>query len=121
MVLVFPSDDFSNVVSAPDDANDSYSDFDKFHDSGPEPYYVVDLEDVEVRSGKGYRVMEEAMSEIETSAATGHRYMQSMIGSWYNMGMTREMSQAKVLLYRSFAVKGRNLQSKMALAYTYYC
>ncbi|CAA3003413.1 ERAD-associated E3 ubiquitin-protein ligase component HRD3A-like isoform X2 [Olea europaea var. sylvestris] len=75
---------------------------------------------LEAGSGGGYRVMEEAVSEIEAAAAAGNPHAQSVIGFWYNMGMTREMSQAKAFLYHSFAADGGNLQSKMALAYTYY-
>ncbi|CAI9786898.1 unnamed protein product [Fraxinus pennsylvanica] len=156
MVLVLPLDDLSDAISAPDDADGSYSDSDEFNDSGPEPGSVVDPgswsdifespacvngtsiinnEDnkdydgaycealrkmLEVGSGGGYRVMEEAVSEIEAAAAAGHPHAQSVIGFWYNMGMTRELSQAKAFLYHSFAAEGGNLQSKMALAYTYY-
>ncbi|KAL2478893.1 ERAD-associated E3 ubiquitin-protein ligase [Forsythia ovata] len=75
---------------------------------------------MESGSRGGYRVMEEAASEIEVAAAAGHPHAQSVVGFWYNMGMTRERSQAKAFLYHSFAAEGGNMQSKMALAYTYY-
>ncbi|CAA2967083.1 ERAD-associated E3 ubiquitin- ligase component HRD3A [Olea europaea subsp. europaea] len=73
-----------------------------------------------LQSGERYRVMEEAVSEVEVAVATRHLHAQSVIGSWYNMGLTREISQANLFFSHSFAAEDGNLQSKMALAYTYY-
>ncbi|XP_027125942.1 ERAD-associated E3 ubiquitin-protein ligase component HRD3A isoform X1 [Coffea arabica] len=66
------------------------------------------------------RGMAEAAMEIETAAAAGHSHSQSVMGFLYGMGIMRERSKAKAFLHHYFAAEGGNMQSKMALAYTYY-
>ncbi|CAL5442442.1 unnamed protein product [Camellia sinensis] len=65
------------------------------------------------------RLMEEASAEIEAAAAGGYPHAQSALGFLYNMGVTRERNGAKAFMYHHFAANGGNMQSKMALAYTY--
>ncbi|KAK3036989.1 hypothetical protein RJ639_029978 [Escallonia herrerae] len=64
-------------------------------------------------------MMERAVSEIEAAAAGGHPHAQSAMGFLYSVGMAREKNRTKGFLYHTFASDGGNLQSKMALAYTY--
>ncbi|KAK3008901.1 hypothetical protein RJ639_014934 [Escallonia herrerae] len=64
-------------------------------------------------------MMERSVSEIEAAAGGGHPHAQSAMGFLYSMGMAREKNRAKGFLYHTFASDGGNLQSKMALAYTY--
>ncbi|KAA8541357.1 hypothetical protein F0562_025324 [Nyssa sinensis] len=71
-----------------------------------------------VRSGDP-TMMEEAASEIEAATADGYTHAQSTLGFLYNMGMMRERDRAKAFMYHYFAADGGNMQSKMALAYTY--
>ncbi|PKI77827.1 hypothetical protein CRG98_001791 [Punica granatum] len=65
------------------------------------------------------RPMEAAASEIEASAMAGYPHAQSALGFLYGMGQMRERSKVKAFLYHHFAAEGGNMQSKMALAYTY--
>ncbi|XP_077236107.1 HCP-like superfamily protein [Tasmannia lanceolata] len=65
------------------------------------------------------RSMEEAASEIQTSAMAGFPHAQSVLGFLYGVGCMREHSRSKAFLYHNFAAEGGNMQSKMALAYTY--
>ncbi|KAL1802315.1 hypothetical protein ACET3Z_030962 [Daucus carota] len=65
------------------------------------------------------RMMEEGVGEIEEAARGGHAHGQSMMGYLYNMGVLRERSKAKGFMYHYFAAEAGNMQSKMALAYTY--
>ncbi|XP_057952673.1 ERAD-associated E3 ubiquitin-protein ligase component HRD3A-like [Malania oleifera] len=65
------------------------------------------------------RVMEEAASEIEAAAKRAYPPAQSVLGFLYQMGQMRERNGAKGFLYHYFAAEGGNMQSKMALAYTY--
>lgn len=69
-------------------------------------------------SGEG-RLMEEAVSEFEASAAAGYAHAQSALGFLYGMGQMRDRSKGKAFLYHHFAAEGGNMQSKMAVAYTY--
>ncbi|XP_052182525.1 ERAD-associated E3 ubiquitin-protein ligase component HRD3A [Diospyros lotus] len=66
------------------------------------------------------RVVDEAASEIEAAAAAGYPHAQSILGFLYSMGMTRARNRAKAFLYHNFAADGRNMHSKMALAFTYF-
>ncbi|XP_058079799.1 ERAD-associated E3 ubiquitin-protein ligase component HRD3A isoform X2 [Magnolia sinica] len=66
------------------------------------------------------RLMEEAASEIEASAGRGFPHAQSALGFLHGMGCMRDQSTAKAFLYHHFAAEGGNMQSKMALAYTYF-
>ncbi|KAJ7975247.1 ERAD-associated E3 ubiquitin-protein ligase component HRD3A [Quillaja saponaria] len=65
------------------------------------------------------RLMEEAIGEIEAAAESGYPAAQSVLGFLYGMGQMRERNKAKAFLYHHFAAEGGNMQSKMALAYTY--
>ncbi|KAL7584013.1 ERAD-associated E3 ubiquitin-protein ligase component HRD3A [Lactuca sativa] len=67
----------------------------------------------------GGRAMEDVASEIESAAATGNPHAQSLLGFLYNTGMARERSGAKAFMYHHFAADSGNMQSKLALAYTY--
>lgn len=65
------------------------------------------------------RLMEEASGEIEAAAESGYPAAQSVLGFLCGMGLLRERSKSKGFLYHHFAAEGGNMQSKMALAYTY--
>lgn len=65
------------------------------------------------------RMMVEAASEIEAVATSGDPHSQSVMGLLYGSGLMRERDKAKAFLYHYFAAEGGNMQSKMALAYTY--
>ncbi|MCD7452773.1 hypothetical protein HAX54_018075 [Datura stramonium] len=81
-------------------------------------YYSVVSKIVKAYSRGDERAMEEAASEIE--AALGWPPTRSLfLGFLYGMGIGRERSKAKSFLYHHFAAEGGNMQSKMALAYTY--
>lgn len=75
---------------------------------------------MEAASRGEFGVMEEAVAEIEAASVLGHPHGQSAMGFLYSMGIGRERSDAKAFLYHYFASEGGNMQSKMALAYTYY-
>ncbi|KAL6584426.1 ERAD-associated E3 ubiquitin-protein ligase component hrd3a [Orobanche minor] len=83
-------------------------------------YYNGVRKMVEAAAKGEYRIMEEAAAEIEAVAAVGQSHGQSVIGLLYNMGIGREMSEGKAFLHHYFAALGGNMQSKLALAYTYY-
>ncbi|CAA2987130.1 ERAD-associated E3 ubiquitin- ligase component HRD3A [Olea europaea subsp. europaea] len=136
--------------SSPDDFVADTSDFDDFPDSESQPDSVIDPGSwspifepetdesnnalinskliyysavrlmVEAVSKGEYRLMEDAVSEIDTASTGGDPYAQSVMGFFYNTGMTREKNKAKAFLHHYFAAQGGNIQSKMALAYTYY-
>ncbi|CAN4125252.1 unnamed protein product [Withania somnifera] len=136
------SADSTNLVDDPSDSG-----FDDFIDSEAKPDYVLDPgswspifepatapQDHLEHEGAYYsavskivkaynrgdeRAMEEAASEIEAAASEGHPHAQSILGFLYGMGIGRERSKAKSFLYHHFAAEGGNMQSKMALAFTY--
>ncbi|XP_047941801.1 ERAD-associated E3 ubiquitin-protein ligase component HRD3A-like [Salvia hispanica] len=83
-------------------------------------YYSGVSKLVEAASRGDFRVIEEAVAEIETASTMGHPHGQSVMGFLYSMGIGRERSDAKAFLQHYFAAQGGNMQSKMALAYTYY-
>ena len=66
------------------------------------------------------RLMEEAAAEIEAAASSGNAHAQSALGFLYGTGVTKERNRAKAFTYHYFSSNGGNMQSKMALAYTYY-
>ncbi|XP_010540030.1 PREDICTED: ERAD-associated E3 ubiquitin-protein ligase component HRD3A-like [Tarenaya hassleriana] len=143
-VLVFSNDDLNGGVTTGDDGNES-SEFDEFGDSDSKseeeldpgswrPIFEPDDSAVQVASPKYYsglhkifsaasegnaRLMEDAVAEIEAVAAAGDPQAQSVMGFVYGMGMMREKSAAKSFTYHHFAAEGGNMQSKMALAFTY--
>ncbi|KAL5099585.1 hypothetical protein RYX36_003912 [Vicia faba] len=65
------------------------------------------------------RLIEEGSGEIETAAESGYPAAQSVLGFLWGMGLLRERSKQKAFVYHHFASDGGNMQSKMALAYTY--
>lgn len=83
-------------------------------------YYNGVRKMVEAASRGDVRVMEEAVAEIEAAAAVGQPHAQSVMGYLYSMGIGRDRSEGKAFLHHYFAAQGGNMQSKMALAYTYY-
>ncbi|KAM3268808.1 ERAD-associated E3 ubiquitin-protein ligase component HRD3A [Capsicum chacoense] len=149
LVLVLSQEDLKEAAADSTNLVDDTSDsgFDDFIDSEAKPDYVLDpgswspifepataSEDHLEHEGVYYsavskivkaysrgdeRAMEEAASEIEAAAVAGHPHAQSILGFLYGMGIGRERSKAKSFLYHHFAAEGGNMQSKMALAYTY--
>ncbi|KAI3976962.1 hypothetical protein MKX01_008820 [Papaver californicum] len=83
-------------------------------------YYSGIKKMIKAVSNGDYRLMEEATSEIEASAVKGYPHAQSTLGFLYGTGQLREKNGAKAFLYHQFASNAGNMQSKMALAYTYY-
>uniref|UniRef100_A0A0D6R345 DOD-type homing endonuclease domain-containing protein n=1 Tax=Araucaria cunninghamii TaxID=56994 RepID=A0A0D6R345_ARACU len=65
-------------------------------------------------------LLKEAIEDFQPAADSGHAHAQSTLGFLYASGCGVEQSNAKAFLYHHFAAEGGNLQSKMALAYTYY-
>lgn len=82
-------------------------------------YYSGLRKMISAASSGDSRLMEVAASEIETAAAAGYSHAQSAIGFLYQMGQLKERNKAKSFVYHHFAADGGNIQSKMALAYTY--
>ncbi|KAL9669124.1 hypothetical protein QQ045_006666 [Rhodiola kirilowii] len=64
--------------------------------------------------------MDEASSQIEAATLAGNPHAQSLLGFLHSMGLARARDGAKALLYHHFAADGGNVQSKLALAYTYF-
>ncbi|KAL5697355.1 ERAD-associated E3 ubiquitin-protein ligase component hrd3a [Ranunculus cassubicifolius] len=71
-------------------------------------------------SSSDVSLMREGAAEIEDLANQGNPHAQSALGFLYGTGQLRDTSAAKAFLHHHFASQGGNLQSKMALAYTYY-
>ncbi|KAG6390718.1 hypothetical protein SASPL_148462 [Salvia splendens] len=76
---------------------------------------------VDAAAGGEFRVIDEAVADIAAASALGHPHGQSVMGFLHSMGIGRERNDAKAFLHHYFAAQGGNLQSKMAMAYTYYC
>lgn len=72
-----------------------------------------------VSSGE-VNLMDEAAKEIEAAVAVGHPHARSVLGFLNGAGQMRERNKAKAFMYHYFAADGGNMQSKMALAYTYF-
>ncbi|CAA7043144.1 unnamed protein product [Microthlaspi erraticum] len=84
------------------------------------PQYYSGLHKILAAASEGNTVlMEEAVSEIDSSASSGDPHAQSVMGFVYGIGMMRETSRAKSILHHHFAAEGGNTQSKMALAFRY--
>ncbi|KAG5014852.1 hypothetical protein AAZX31_08G053400 [Glycine max] len=64
-------------------------------------------------------LIQDGAAEIGALAETGHPASQSVLGFLWGMGLLRERSKGKAFLYHHFAAEGGNMQSKMALAYSY--
>ncbi|KAL3748991.1 hypothetical protein ACJRO7_010129 [Eucalyptus globulus] len=145
--LILTQEDLKEVAAAPPDELLDSADWDEFGDSesrpeeeldpgswrpmfesgeppaaGSEPeelyYSGVSKMMAAASSGEG-RLMEEAVSEFEVSAAAGYAHAQSALGFLHGTGQMRDRSKGKAFLYHHFAAEGGNMQSKMALAYTY--
>uniref|UniRef100_A0A2P2K7L8 ERAD-associated E3 ubiquitin-protein ligase component HRD3A n=1 Tax=Rhizophora mucronata TaxID=61149 RepID=A0A2P2K7L8_RHIMU len=148
-VLVLSQEDLKEAPSADSDADPAESsppDWDEFGDSDSKPdheldpgswrpifepdssfsndgmaeYYAAVEKMLAAAAGGEVRALEEAVAQIEALAAeTGDPQAQSVLGFLFGLGQTRERSKARSFLYHCFAAEGGNLQSKMALAYTY--
>lgn len=90
------------------------------NDNGELIYYNGVKKMLEASSMGEFRVMEEAVAYFESAAALGQPHGQSMMGFLHSMGIGKEKSEGKAFLNHYFASQGGNMQSKMALAYTYY-
>ncbi|KAF9592461.1 hypothetical protein IFM89_014951 [Coptis chinensis] len=66
------------------------------------------------------QLMEEAGLEIEAMSKEGYAHAQSVLAFLYGTGQLREKSGSKAFLHHHFSAQGGNVQSKMALAYTYF-
>ncbi|KAF8398981.1 hypothetical protein HHK36_014846 [Tetracentron sinense] len=148
-VRVISKDDLNPPSSTDDDSTaDDSSEWEEFGDSDNKSEDELDLglwrpifeldsvsdpkseEEVLYYSGVGKMVssatsgnttlMEEAASEIEAAAIGGFPHAQSALGFLYGTGQLRERNKEKALLYHHLAAQGGNMQSKMALAYTYF-
>ncbi|KAJ6977025.1 ERAD-associated E3 ubiquitin-protein ligase component HRD3A [Populus alba] len=86
-----------------------------------EQYYSAVEKMFSAVSDSEVRVVEEAVAEIEELATVkGNSHAQSVLGFLYGLGQIKERDKAKAFLYHHFAADGGSLQSKSALAYTYY-
>lgn len=65
------------------------------------------------------RSLEGAAAEIDAAAQAGHPHAQSTLAFFFGSGTAKETDLAKAFLYHHFAAEGGNMQSKMAVAYTY--
>ncbi|KAI9174260.1 hypothetical protein LWI28_014722 [Acer negundo] len=82
-------------------------------------YYSTVSKMMAAASAGESRVMEEVISEIEAVSGGGDPNARSLLAFLYGMGMASERNEAKAFLYHHFAAEGGNIQSKMALAYSY--
>ncbi|KAG9143870.1 hypothetical protein Leryth_011520, partial [Lithospermum erythrorhizon] len=119
-------DDFNNPDSKPDFDLDPGSWTPLFEPSpSPTPlpdshYYSTVSKMMEAAREGDLREMEEVEVEIIEMANKGHPHAQSVLGFMYEFGVLKERSKGKAFLNHYFAAENGNLQSKMALAYTYY-
>ncbi|KAJ0105711.1 hypothetical protein Patl1_19607 [Pistacia atlantica] len=141
-ILVLSQDDIKDTPPSPQD--DDSADWDDFGDSETEPeenldpgswnpifepsmdpdalnrsYYSTVAKMMSAVSDGDKRKMREATAEIEAAADEGEPHSRSVLAFLYGMGMMRERNKAKAFMYHHFAAEGGNIQSKMALAYTY--
>ena len=89
-------------------------------DQSDEQYYSTVSKLIKSVSSGDTAVMEEAVSEIEASASRGVPHARSVLGFLIGTGQMRKQNKAKAFTYHYFAADGGNMQSKMALAYTYF-
>ncbi|XP_072990609.1 ERAD-associated E3 ubiquitin-protein ligase component HRD3 [Typha latifolia] len=64
--------------------------------------------------------MAAAASQIEAAASAGLPHAQSTLAFLYSHGILRPQNRPKSFLFHQFAAEGGNLQSKMALGYTFF-
>lgn len=65
------------------------------------------------------KMLEEAIKHLNVEADRGNGHAQSTLAFLHGSGYGMEQSDSKAFLYHHFAAEGGNLQSKMALAYSY--
>ncbi|CAH8334543.1 unnamed protein product [Eruca vesicaria subsp. sativa] len=82
-------------------------------------YYSALKKMVSASSEGNFKLMEEAVMELNTSASFGDPHAQSVMGLVYEMGITREVNGDMSFLQHQLASEGGNIQSKMALAFRY--
>nr|XP_043616685.1 ERAD-associated E3 ubiquitin-protein ligase component HRD3A-like [Erigeron canadensis] len=85
-------------------------------------YYLVVRKLVEAVSGGGessVRVDDVAVEIEKMAEKSGDPNVLSLLGFLYNYGIGKEKNGGKAFMYHYFASQGGNMQSKMALAYTY--
>lgn len=117
-------DDFGESETRPDESLDPGS-WSPIFEPSIEPenvngtYYATVGKMMSAVSDGDVRLMEEAVSEIEASAADGDPHARSVLGFLHGMGQTKARNKGKAFLYHHFAAEGGSIQSKMALAYTY--
>lgn len=85
-----------------------------------ERYYSTVSKLIKSVSSGDTTLMDDAVSEIEESASRGLPHARSVLGFLYATGQMRKQNKAKAFTYHYFASEGGNMQSKMALAYTYF-
>lgn len=83
-------------------------------------YYSGVSKMVKAASSGEVSLMDQAAEEIEAAVAVGHPHARSVLGFLHGAGQMRERNKAKAFMYHYFAADGGNMQSKMALAYTYF-
>lgn len=74
---------------------------------------------VEGLSNGELSVLNEAIRGLQSVAENGNVHAESTLAFLYASGSGVQQSDAKAFLYHHFAAHGGNLQSKMALAYSY--
>ncbi|KAF8090447.1 hypothetical protein N665_0476s0026 [Sinapis alba] len=83
-------------------------------------YYSSLKKMVSAASEGNFKLMEEAVIEVNTSASAGNfPPAHSVMGFVFGMGMTREANGTKSFQQHQLAAEGGNMQSKMVIAYKY--
>ncbi|KAK9925743.1 hypothetical protein M0R45_023009 [Rubus argutus] len=85
-----------------------------------EQYYSTVSKLMKSVSSGDTTLMEDAVSEIEGSSSRGLPHARSVLGFLVGSGQMRKQNKAKAFTYHYFAAESGNMQSKMALAYTYF-
>lgn len=65
------------------------------------------------------RILDEAIVSLKEEAKSGNVHALSTLAFLFGTGYGVQTNDAKAFLYHHFAANGGNLQSKMALAYSY--
>ncbi|KAG9458617.1 hypothetical protein H6P81_003125 [Aristolochia fimbriata] len=146
VVLYLSPDDFKDTLPADVDLD---TDWEDFPDSAPETDHEVDPGSwrsvvdgdfpsdpssspddslyasgvnkmISAVSSADPRSMDDSVSDIEAAAQSGNPHAQSTLAFLYGTGSARDLTPAKAFLYHHFAADNGNMQSKMALAYTYH-